>query len=114
MWKNSEVYDIVNEMGMIDLEDINRMSDAAEVKCGPVPPKSTCHPLKEPCLFNIVEDPCEYNNLAHSHPEILERLTTVLEAYNATAVPPKNCPLDPKADPKLHDNVWTWWADQTE
>lgn len=34
-----------------------------------------------------------------------------LEAYNATAVPPGNLPLDSRADPRFWDNTWTNFAD---
>ncbi len=34
------------------------------------------------CLFNITEDPCEYNNVVYKYPEIFEEL--VWELYNAT------------------------------
>lgn len=29
-----------------------------------------CHPLKQPCLFDIEADPCEMDNIAKQHPEV--------------------------------------------
>lgn len=34
-----------------------------------------CDPLIEPCLFNIVLDPCETKNLAHLYPEKVHNYT---------------------------------------
>lgn len=70
-----------------------------------------CLPLKEPCLFNILEDPCEQYNLANKFPDILVDLLTTLDKYNETAVPPGNLPLDPRADPRRYGNVWTNFGD---
>jgi len=44
-----------------------------------------------PCLFNIAEDPCEYNNLADKMPEkVDELLSLVIEEYRALSVAPLN------------------------
>lgn len=85
--------------------------EAVVVKCGPKPANAStnCKPTKAPCLYNIREDPCEYNNIADSHPEMLKFLLQRLAFYNATQVPPANKPADPKANPKYYGYIWTWW-----
>ena len=40
-----------------------------------------------PCLFNVASDPCEYNDLFDSHPEIVASLSKRLKELQATAVP---------------------------
>lgn len=75
--------------------------------------ETICRPLEELCIFNINTDPCEQNNVAKEYPEILQRLLARLEAYNDTAVPPSNLPLDPNANPRFFDNVWTNFGDFT-
>lgn len=45
-----------------------QLREEANVKClGTEPTNSVnkCQPLREPCLFNIVKDPCEQRNLAN-------------------------------------------------
>lgn len=43
------------------------LRDEADVKCPASETNSgnKCQPLKQPCLFNIVKDPCEQRNLAN-------------------------------------------------
>ena len=52
------------------------------------------------CLFNVTADPCELNNLAFDFPTVIRVMEDVINKYNATAVPPGNKPIDPRADPK--------------
>ena len=83
--------------------------------------------LIQVCLFNIAQDPCELNNLVFKYPDIvrvsfyiliasllynvlyvchdicsmlIQMLESTLRLFNATAVPPGNKPIDPRADPK--------------
>lgn len=71
-----------------------------------------CKPLKEPCLFNIEEDPCELNNLAGTHPNELNKLLEELEKFRASAVPPNNKDLDHRGEPKNFHYVWTNFGDE--
>ncbi|CAG9859294.1 unnamed protein product [Phyllotreta striolata] len=70
-----------------------------------------CNLLEENCLFNIEEDPCEFNNMAKSYPAIVARLLQKLDSYNQTAIPPGNLPLDPRGNPKYWNYVWTNFGD---
>ncbi|CAG0888292.1 unnamed protein product [Cyprideis torosa] len=77
-------------------------SAAAPLKdCGRKPASSTCPQDRQPCLFNVEDDPCEYYNLADEKPEIMDELLRRLAEYNQTVVPPVNQPSDPAADPAL-------------
>ncbi|KAM7282183.1 arylsulfatase B [Ixodes scapularis] len=86
-------------------------SYATPIKCDERGPRNPCAPAAAPCLFDLSKDPCEYNNIAEEHPEVLRRLIGKLEAYRATSMPPGNLPLDPRADPALHNHVWAAWGD---
>ena len=58
-----------------------------------------------PCLFHVVDDPCEYNDRAAEHPEVLGALRKRLAALQASAVPP----LSPAAcgcEPVVTNGVW--------
>ncbi len=65
-------------------------------------------------LFNVTADPYERADLAEARPEVVKVLLTRLAEYNRTAVPPRNPPDDPMADPQLHGGVWTPWLGQEE
>ncbi|XP_042148472.1 LOW QUALITY PROTEIN: arylsulfatase B [Ixodes scapularis] len=84
---------------------------ATPVQCGARDPSRECVPTKSLCLFNLSKDPCEYNNVADQHPEVVERLLAKLATYNASSIPPANVPLDMRSNPALHDNVWVSWGD---
>ncbi|XP_077994252.1 arylsulfatase J-like [Glandiceps talaboti] len=92
---------------------VSQVSDfrRSVVHCGVKPSNAStnCQPAKTPCLFNIKNDPCEYNNVADKYPEILKDLLLRLDQYNMTAVPPWFPPNDPQANPNLHGGVWSPW-----
>ncbi|XP_056617174.1 arylsulfatase I [Triplophysa dalaica] len=65
-------------------------------------------------LFNVTADPYERADLAEGRPEVVKMLLTRLAEYNRTAVPPRNPPDDPMADPQLHGGVWTPWLGEED
>ncbi|XP_041375693.1 arylsulfatase B-like [Gigantopelta aegis] len=81
------------------------------VNCGPRPANAStnCQPKQSPCLFHIPSDPCEYNNIADDHQDIVIKLLTRLQEYSYTMVPPGNKPFDQNGNPKLHDGAWVPW-----
>ncbi|XP_077994400.1 arylsulfatase I-like [Glandiceps talaboti] len=94
------------------LNRINSTSTRALlIDCGPRPDNvlDSCTPTEAPCLFDISVDPCEYVNLADTHPEILQDLIVVLAKYNKTAVEPRYPPKDPTANPANHNGAWVPW-----
>ncbi|XP_026467504.1 arylsulfatase I-like [Ctenocephalides felis] len=94
-------------------DKIRELRDEADVKC-PVPESATVCDLKHaPCLFDLELDPCEYNNLADSEPELLNKMLKLLNSYNLTAVPPTNLPDDRRADPRFWDHTWANFGDIT-
>ncbi|XP_076235831.1 arylsulfatase B [Calliopsis andreniformis] len=93
-------------------DTVRRLREEATIKCSPkidsLPP---CQPLEEACLFNVRQDPCEYNNLMKEFPTIANMLKEELERLNATAVQPGNRPWDSRANPKFWDHTWTNFGD---
>ncbi|XP_054721614.1 arylsulfatase B-like [Uloborus diversus] len=72
-----------------------------------------CNLDLEACLFNVEEDPCEYNNIAAFEPEIVAELKETLEYYRLKSVPIANQPIDSCANPKYHGYSWVPWKSKT-
>lgn len=77
-------------------------------------PERNCDSVLAPCLFDVIQDPCEYHNIAGDKPEVVERLLSRLEHYKGSMVPPRNVEADERADPDLHDGVWVPWGDEED
>lgn len=58
-----------------------------------------------------MRDPCEYTDVAASHPDVMAILKARLQDYIDTAVPPRNKPWDPLANPKYWGYTWNNWLD---
>ena len=61
---------------------ILKLRNDATVNCNQLSDNNVqCTPLEDPCLFYIVDDPCEMNNLAKKFPEKLLEMEEHLEQY---------------------------------
>lgn len=94
-------------------QNLTSVRKDAEIHCGPIPANATkvCNVTTSPCLFNILRDPCEYTDVAASHPDVMAILKARLQDYIDTAVPPRNKPWDPSANPKYWGYTWNNWLD---
>ncbi|XP_035829258.1 arylsulfatase I [Aplysia californica] len=81
------------------------------IECGvkPANASTNCDPRKSPCLFHIPTDPCEYNNIAESRPEVVTALFARIKEYVATMVSPGKKPNDARSNPKYHGGAWVPW-----
>lgn len=77
-------------------------------------PIIACKPLESPCLFNIIEDPCERKNLASIYPQSLKNMQQRLSEVVRVALPVRRTFIsDPRSDPELHEGNWDWYGDKT-
>ncbi|KAH6939121.1 hypothetical protein HPB50_015775 [Hyalomma asiaticum] len=62
-------------------------------------------------LFDIVDDPCELNNLASTLPDVVASLKKRLDAFGAAAAPVRNhLTIDPASFPENHGGTWAPWV----
>lgn len=100
----------------ISAAQISKMREQCSLTCNLVPreptdPRRQCRPLQAPCLFDIVRDPCERDNLATVLPGMMTRLEHEAQYYESIAVQPRTQPNDPRSNPTNFDMVWTRWFD---
>ncbi|XP_035786416.1 arylsulfatase B-like [Anopheles albimanus] len=96
-------------------ETILRLRRAATVSCGAgAHMANRCAPQTggNVCLFDLEVDPCEYNNLADTHPHIVQSLLARLADYNSTAIPPANLEDDPRGEPRRWNYTWHNFGDE--
>lgn len=110
--KASTVTRTLNDLGLDPVCGSPGAAYATPIECGARDPSKTCDPRAAACLFNLAEDPCEYNNVATQHPKVVEKLTEKVRLYNEASAPPANVPHDPLCDPGLHENAWVPWGDK--
>ncbi|KAG5683759.1 hypothetical protein PVAND_013024 [Polypedilum vanderplanki] len=89
---------------------ISSLRKKTVVKCGNNV-ANNCNLLKGPCLFNIINDPCEKVNLATTQKA---KMTSMLLRFNQklkTVVPALRKPPNPNCDPIFFNLTWTNWDD---
>lgn len=104
----------------LQMHKITQVLQEAQIQCNDTitqlrKRKSSCSLISgEYCLFNILEDPCEFNNLAKQMPDKVEELKEALIRYREGSVPPINKPKDPRGLPIHWNYTWTNWVDFLE
>ncbi|XP_067935377.1 arylsulfatase B-like [Watersipora subatra] len=68
-----------------------------------------CTEATSPCLYNIAQDPCEFNNIASKHPTIVGSMVGRLMEIARKSQAPRNCPVDKWSAPTYHGDVWVPW-----
>lgn len=110
---DSQVGHVLSEFFALTSERLNKIRSRLEIKC-PSKTGSTCNPLNKPCLFNIDTDPCERNNLADSHPNLMTYFEELVALEQWKAAPTARVTFsDPLANPVLHNNTWSWWTEDS-
>lgn len=110
--KESDTGRCLSLIGMAPELYIDRKRSGVQVDCGVRSPEMiACEPLRDFCLFDIDNDPCEFNNLASQKPDVVQHLLDLLNWYNRTALVPLNTPPDPLSNPKFWNYTYTNWVD---
>ena len=89
---------------------------AAAIKCNfpPGAEVSPCRPWERACLFDLINDPCETNNIAASNPVLVNLLAQKVALYNQTAMPSVTRPFDALSDPANWGDIWAPWLDDSQ
>jgi arylsulfatase B len=107
--------DAAKSLPELRIEMIRKLRDEATVKCEKNTKAVKCSPLIAPCLFNIIDDPCEQNNLADLHPAKTEFLITRLDKHYKEMLPSRRRFTDINCDPVNFNYTWSWWQkDESE
>ncbi|XP_021919140.1 arylsulfatase B-like isoform X2 [Zootermopsis nevadensis] len=97
-----------------DEEEMLLMRAESTVTCALQADRTPCKPstTPNPCLFDVAVDPCETNNLALRHPEVLQEMLDLVSKYKATLIHQLNKPVDVNgSDPRKFNNTWSPWVD---
>ncbi len=104
--KSSTVHGVLKNMNRYPNYD---NIEGKPIDCGPYNQNNgeICDLTKSFCLYDIVSDPCEYNNLAQKYTKKVKELWNKILEYNSTAVPPLSLtPYEPYSNPYYHFNIW--------
>jgi arylsulfatase B len=91
-----------------DLDVIRRWRSKAKFGCG-CSTVNTCNLLIGPCLFDILNDPCERNDVSKVYPYQLKTMQSLRDYALMKLIPSRRTAPDPDADPKYFNNAWKWW-----
>jgi hypothetical protein len=96
--------------------EINELRYVAKVKCifDSQYPVSDCNPsvTKQPCLFNVVSDPCETHNLANTEETTMRKLYNILIRQKQSLHLQICKPVDyDGANPAKFNQTWSPWQD---
>ncbi|XP_043197040.1 arylsulfatase B-like [Amphibalanus amphitrite] len=100
----------VSQLGRpVDRETADSLRRQLAVECDTERP--TAAHCADGCVFDVVADPCETTDLSDTQPLLRRQLEERLDQLRASMVPSRKVPADPRADPKLWNYTWTYWAD---
>lgn len=90
---------------------INNLRKKLTISCKEADnPIVKCNPLKKPCLYSIIDDPCERKNLADTFPATTSKLVQRMNDLVRMSDPERRTFVsDPRCDPALHLGTWDWW-----
>lgn len=71
--------------GPLRSESIKALRLNLKVQCAGI--KQNCNKMEGPCLFDIINDPCEENNLAAANPTLMEEMSKTFNERLKTLVP---------------------------
>lgn len=99
---------IQKKKNQLTVKKIILLRKEATVKCFKTK-KNHCDLLSGPCLFNIIIDPCEQNDIAQLHPLKMKFMEHQLEEWTLKAARSRRKPADPASNPANFNGTWNFW-----
>lgn len=93
----------------IKSKNVDKMRSAAKITCTKEKTKECCDLLKGPCLFNLLDDPCEENNIANKNKILFSYMLLKYKKSLDNIVPNRRKPSDQQCDPANFNYTWNPW-----
>ena len=112
---SKSIRSIQKESQYLTVQVIKNLMESATVTCNNNLNNHPCDLRDGPCLFNIINDPCEQNNLAQTNPSQMTIMLNKFNEWTSKVVPSREKPSDPASNPTNFNGTWNWWQpDSTE
>lgn len=105
----SAIKSLHRKHNQLKVSEITRLRKSATVKCDYKAPKILCNLKAAPCLYDIINDPCEQNNLADVLPLKMTFMKKRLDNWITKVVPTRRKPVDLACNPIYFNGNWNWW-----
>jgi hypothetical protein len=93
---------------------IQKVKFFSKINCRYVGKNNPCNLLKAPCLYDIINDPCELNDLSSTLPRLFNDFKNRLDYIERNVVPSRRKPSDPRSDPINFNYTWHWWQEDSQ
>lgn len=94
------------------VEKIWQLREGSRISCDKhYGEKNAIHCEENPCVFDIIKDPCEQNNIADELPVLTRHFENVVEQLRLNQFPEDPYIIDQEANPVLHNGTWSIWQD---
>lgn len=110
--KNSMVSKVIKNPIKLTSFAIKEIRQKTKVQCG-YNLTNTCNLVNSSCLFDLINDPCERNDLSKIFPHEFQMLQRQFAYEIEKLVPSRKQRSDPLSDPKFFNFNWNWWQNDT-
>jgi hypothetical protein len=97
----------------LNARNINNMRERLKVYCRKGNFNRPCDLTKGPCLYNLIEDECEENNLANLLPGVVNSMMRNLRNELRSLKPSVRRQPDARCDPRNFNLTWTYWQNDS-
>ncbi|XP_041970818.1 arylsulfatase J-like [Aricia agestis] len=113
--ENSKMYTVLKDVGINFDFNNTELRNNIKISCHGKNRKELCYPDKDKlCLFNIRDDPCEYEDISAENPDIVEKLYDILQNELMRLKPRPPMARDIRSHPRLHNYTWNTWMDAVQ
>jgi len=111
---SSPAHHALKKQNRLDPMKIVELRKNSKISCNATDnPFTFCDPQYAPCLFNIIDDPCERKNLATLYPDTMREMRNRLYDIIQYSAPSRRRTIpDRNADPSRHHGTWSPWISE--
>jgi arylsulfatase B len=108
---SSPTHHVLKKQNSLDPMKVIELRKHSKISCNETDnPFTFCDPKTAPCLFNIIDDPCERKNLATLYPTTMREMRNRLLNIVYYSSPSRRITIrDRLADPSRHGGTWSPW-----